>query len=114
MKRGKQLLLEARTQIKEMGQDVVVQTGGRGIIQLQQLKIGVGLLLKLEMVNQVEKAGEVEVKIGEGDEDGEEGEAEGEGQGIRKIEGMRVGRRISPLGSLGLWEHPSPNWNRSL
>lgn len=107
MKRGKQLSLEARTQIKEMGEDVVVQTGERGIIQLQQLKIGVGLLLKLETVSQVEEAGEVEVKTEAGDEDGEEGEAEGEG--IRKIEGMRVGRRISPLGNLCRWEHPSPD-----
>jgi len=112
MKRGKQLLLEARTQIKGTGEDEVVPTGERGIIQLQQLKIGVGLLLKLEMVNQVEEADGVEVKIGEGAEDGEEGEAEGEG--IRKIEDMRVGRLISPLGNLCRRDLPSPNWNRSL
>ena len=109
-------MLEARTQIKGTGEDEVVQTGARGIIQLQQLKIGVGLLLKLGLVNQVEEAGEVEVKIEAGDEDGEEGEAEGEGEGegIRKIEGMLVGRRISPLGNLCRWEHQSPNWDRSL
>ena len=112
MKRGKQLLLEARTQIKETGADVVVSTGGKGIIQLQQLKIGVDLHQMLGPVNQVEEAGEVEVKIEAGDEDGEEGEAEG--AGIRKIEDMRVGRRISSPGNSCRWEHQSPNWNRSL
>lgn len=107
MKKGRQLSLEARTQIKETGEDVVVPTGERGIIQRQQLRIGVDLHQILGLVNQVEEAGEVEVKIEAGDEDGEEGEAEGEG--IRKIEDMRVGRRISPLGNLCRWEHPSPN-----